>query len=96
MSTEKRSSAVVPREAGVPSGAAPAARAVRPEPSIGRRFSSSDWLQMRRASAITMSAFSAANCRDSDCSARRSSGAFSAATSRCPVRICVSPKNSVA
>ena len=90
-----RSSAVVPLAPGA--AVAPSApAAATPEPSIGRRLPSSDPAQIAPWPAATSSTGILANSCDTPISARLSSTDFRIATSRCPVRICVSPNSSVA
>ena len=74
----------------------PRSAAASPEPSIGRRLPSSDSAQIERWLAASSSTGILANSCDTSSSARLSSSDFSIATSRWPVRICVSPNSSVA
>ncbi len=97
MSVEKRPSAVWLRPGAPASPPEPAAGAEEmPEPSIGRRFSSSDCAQTPRASLASWSPSMAPSEREASCTAWRSSWPFSAASRTWPVRICTSPNSKVA
>ena len=91
----KRSSAVVPFGPNAVSPAGVSAAAT-PEPSIGRMLASSLSFQIEACATASSSTGIFANSFEQLISARRSSSDFNIATSRWPVRICVSPNSSVA
>jgi hypothetical protein len=93
-SCENRSSGVVPLAA--PVCCAALAAVPNPEPSIGRRVSSSEPAQILRYSLVKTSTDILLNSDEMLLSARSSSRDCSAPTRTWPVRICVSPKKSVA
>ena len=94
-SCEKRSSGVVPFAPPACGGAAVVA-APNPEPSIGRSVSSSEVAQILRYSLVKTSIDILLNSDEMFLSARSRSRDCIAPTRTWPVRICVSPKNSVA